>query len=339
MTNKLKSEPATPGSAPTLSKAERRHKRLGWYGCALGIVIGLGGLLLGRLGQLWIAFDVFSQFTPQFAFLTAAFVIGLLIPRIKVLGACLVFAAMVLAYGVWPFWAGHEAGAQAAPAQATPQAIKLASFNTWMANETPELVIKEIARLDADVVTLMEFGPNKAKLLGELKAQYPYQAECTSKPDCNLAILSKFPLTSIEAKPLWVGPPVLRAELGGELTGMQVIAVHTTRFPYARAQFKQIKALAQLVQSLPGRKVVMGDFNATPFSRITQVMANDSGLKRLTDLPSWPSWTGLPQLAIDHVFVSPDIGLAEGERLGNASGSDHFPVTLTISLPAANAGT
>ena len=109
--------------------------------------------------------------------------------------------------------------------------------------------------------------------------------------------------------------------------------MHTIRFPHSRAQFRQVTALASLVEKLPGHKLVMGDFNATPFSRILAVIEDGANLRRVTFLPSWPATAGLPQIAIDHIFLSPGLRLLEAARIGEAAGSDHYPVTARIAVP------
>jgi endonuclease/exonuclease/phosphatase (EEP) superfamily protein YafD len=78
----------------------------------------------------------------------------------------------------------------------------------------------------------------------------------------------------------------------------------------------------------------MGDFNATPFSRIPGVVEVRGNLRRITYLPSWPATFGLPQIAIDHIFISPGVRQLEAARIGEAAGSDHYPVTARIAVPA-----
>ncbi len=71
----------------------------------LGLSIGIAGLAAARLGQLWVGFDVFSQFTPQFMFLVVAFALGFFMPHGKVLTAVVLLIAMVVGYSVWPYYA------------------------------------------------------------------------------------------------------------------------------------------------------------------------------------------------------------------------------------------
>jgi hypothetical protein len=98
------------------------------------------------------------------------------------------------------------------------------------------------------------------------------------------------------------------------------------------AQLRQVAGAAAVMAAAPGPVVAVGDFNATPFSAVTRAFARDSGLARVSALPSWPSFVGLPQVAIDHIFVSPGIG-AGRVRLGGPGGSDHYPVIADLVLP------
>lgn len=302
--------------------------------CQLGLLLGLGGLIGSRLGQLWIAFDVFSQFTLQFGLVAVAFTVGLLLPRAKLLAAFLIIVIGVIAIGIWPH-AASRAPATEATAPPGERALRLASFNTLYENSQADAVKAEVLRLDADVVGLIEMGNNKKRILAELRQHYPYQANCFSRDFCNLVILSKIPLETVGSDVAWEGPPYMQAKFGPEAGGLSVFLVHTIRFPHSRAQFRQIIAFSRLIESTPGPKLVMGDFNATPYSRIIQTLEQRTNLRRLTILPSWPSYVRLPQIAIDHIFVSPGLKALGSQSIGEPGGSDHFPVAITVAVPAA----
>ena len=328
-------QPAVDKAQATLQPggAVRKKRRpTGGLECQLGVLIGLGGLVGSRLGQLWVAFDVFSQFTLQFAVVALAFLVGLFMPRAKLLAAFILIVVGVIGIGTWPHLASEAPQTLATPAEGM-QEIRVASYNTLYDNENIDAVKAEVARLDADVITLLEMGPKKRRIMAELKDRYPYQADCYKVDYCNLVVLSKFPVIESDARALWEGAPYIRAKLGPEAGGLTVFGIHTIRFPHSRAQFRQVNVIAHLIENTPGRKLVMGDFNATPFSRIVEVVEQRANLRRLTSLPRWPSHVGLPQMAIDHIFVSSGIIPTESQRIGEPAGSDHFPVTLKIAVP------
>lgn len=297
------------------------------------MLLGLAGLLGSRLGQLWVAFDVFAQFTLHFGLITLAFLVGWLMPRARLLTAVVILLAGIVAIGAWPHLASRGAPGPVPVAAAGEKALRVASFNTLYVNTDANAVAAEIRRLDADVVALIEMGPGKRQILEDLRDSYPHQVTCFAIDYCNLAILSKLPLSPAGAEVRWEGPPYLAARLGPEAGAITIVAAHTIRFPHSRAQFRQAVALGDMIEGMPGRKVVMGDFNATPFSRIIETVETRGSLIRLTDLPSWPSHLGLPQIAIDHIFVSPGIRALSRSVIGEPAGSDHYPVMVDIAVP------
>lgn len=319
---------ATGGIAAPLKK----RKAPGRLECELGLAIGIFGLIASRLGHLWIAFDVFSQFTLQFALVAAGFLIGRFMPRARLFFAFLIIIAGVAAIGAWPHVATNYVRVLDV-AKPGERELKVASFNSWYDNPEIDAVKAEIERIDADIITLVEFGPHHRKLIQELSGRYPHHVECFAVDFCHMAILSKLPILSGQGRTGWKGPPIITAQLGPEAGNLQVFGVHTIRFPHSRAQFNQIAGLVEMLSTVPGRKLVMGDFNATPYSRIVQTLEKNLGLVRLSGLPTWPSRLQLPQVAIDHIFVTPGIRQLESQRIGDPAGSDHYPVILKIAVP------
>ena len=318
---------------PEEGPVRKKLKPTGILECRLGFLLGLAGLAASRLGQLWIAFDVFSQFTLQFGVVTIAFLLGMLMPRAKLLTAFVVLVLGIVGIGMWPHLASRVPIALG-KAEAGERELKVASFNTYWSNPDADAVKAEILALDADVITLIEMGPDKRRILEELKDHYPYQAHCYGVDYCNLVILSKLPIVDSDSRgSSWPGPSYIRAKLGPEAGGLTVIGVHTIRFPHSQAQFRQISEIASLIEKTPGLRLVMGDFNATPFSRILSVMSDKANLTRLTMLPTWPAQAGLPQIAIDHIFISQGLKATEAPQIGDAAGSDHYPVTARIAVP------
>jgi endonuclease/exonuclease/phosphatase (EEP) superfamily protein YafD len=316
---------------PAKSIKLKKRKR-GFTGCLLGLTFGVLGLVGARMGNLWVAFDVFAQFFLQFVMIALAFAIGLFLPRAKTFLAILLVILFAVAYGAWPHVLNR--GEQIPdPLVAGEKLLKVASFNTYYDNLDFTAQSAEILRLNADVVTLIELGANKMPVLDSLKASYPYQFYCFEDAYCHFAIISKFPMSGFEKQTTWEGAPYVRASLGPAFGNLVVYGVHTTRFPHSRAQLAQVTALATRLEQETFPLLVMGDFNATPFSRVTRVFPDRLNLVRHTSLPTWPAKLGLPQLAIDQIFTSPQIRPLTAERIGNAAGSDHFPITMTFAVP------
>lgn len=332
MTSQQFSSPANQNKAPEPQKPKRRKHR-DWSGATIGLFLGVAGLFAARLGQLWIGFDIFAQFWMQFIFVTFASALGLASPRYKGLVAMVILSIMVIGYSVWPHYVSSNANPLLEAIGTNEKPIKVASFNTYQHNSDFDAIAREVVRLDPDVITLVEFGPEKAKTLDLLRQKFPFQETCWKLDDCDFAILSKTPLSDVSAMAFWEGPPFMSAKLGPEFGNVAIVGIHTNRFPHQRAQLKQVLAFVKRMESIQGRMIVMGDINATPFSRITQTIADGLNLERLTYLPTWPATYGFPQLAIDHIFVSSGIHALDHERIGEYAGSDHFPITMTLAVP------
>jgi len=318
-------------TTPASPEPPQKRKNRDWSGATLALSLGVAGLALGRLGHLWIRFDVFSQFAIQFLLLACAAALGMASPRYKGLVGIVFFIVFVCLYGLWPHLV--HGGAEATLREGEKR-LRVAQFNVHGQNANTEPLIGTVKALNPDVMTFVEFGAGHKIMLDGLKNDYPFQVTCWDAPGCDLAIISKTPLLYVSGNGPWEGAPFIQAKLGPEFGNLTIVGVHTTRFPYAFAQFRQVSVLAKYLEAVSGHMVVMGDFNATPFSRIVQSFAASLDLTRQTSLPSWPSYFGVPQLAIDHIFTSAGIRALDGEQIGDAAGSDHYPVSVTLAVPA-----
>jgi endonuclease/exonuclease/phosphatase family metal-dependent hydrolase len=87
----------------------------------------------------------------------------------------------------------------------------------------------------------------------------------------------------------------------------------------------------------PGRKLLVGDLNATPwqpaFRKLTKVGWRDAadvvgqGMR-----PTWPAWSPVPVAPIDHVLVSGGLGVTAADTT-TLAGTDHRALVVTLVLP------
>ncbi len=318
--------------APNSGKPKKlRHRQ--WGGAGLGLLVSVGGLIAGRLGHLHPRFDIFTQFGAQFIAMALAFSFAMLFSRYKALFGIALTAALLAAYGAWPHLVSSPLQSPPYQIVAGEKLLRIAHFNTYKNNNDYAAIAAEILRLDADVVSLVEMSTAKKQaVLALLKAKYPHINDCKGGRYCDMAIASIYPIIEADGEGQWIGAPYIRATLGGDMAGVTIVGVHTTRFPFSRAQLTQVRELVKKLETYTGEMVVMGDFNATPFSRITTTLEQGANLKQLTELPTWPSYAQLPQLAIDHVFASKAFRVVGNEQIGHSVGSDHFPILMTLAV-------
>ena len=80
----------------------------------------------------------------------------------------------------------------------------------------------------------------------------------------------------------------------------------------------------------------MGDMNATPWSRPFGTLVAASGLcdsrAGFGVQASWPAWSAIVRVPIDHVLVPCDVGVT-ARRIERDVGSDHLPVVVDLVVP------
>jgi endonuclease/exonuclease/phosphatase (EEP) superfamily protein YafD len=170
-----------------------------------------------------------------------------------------------------------------------------------------------------------------------LRRVYPYQVQCSQEPPCSLALLSRSAFASSgSARIASDKPAFVWARLPGALTIVGTHLHHPALDPWLHQA--QVSALAQFVRRIDGSLVLTGDLNTSPWSNGFRLLRNATDLSPASLLmPSWPAWPlALPQIALDHIFVSSDLGVT-GTGTGPAVGSDHLPVWAHLERRAVPA--
>jgi endonuclease/exonuclease/phosphatase family metal-dependent hydrolase len=125
-----------------------------------------------------------------------------------------------------------------------------------------------------------------------------------------------------------------------ELMNVHIQAPHG--FPQWRSLARrrdQIRVLDAYLRGVPKRRVVVGDFNATPIWPIYRTLASHlddaaalhATATRRRPARTWGPWSGSPRLLrIDHVFVN---GLTVDRfELVEVSGSDHSGILTELRV-------
>jgi endonuclease/exonuclease/phosphatase (EEP) superfamily protein YafD len=95
----------------------------------------------------------------------------------------------------------------------------------------------------------------------------------------------------------------------------------------------QLQRLAADLAVETGPRMVIGDFNVTPFSPLFDDLLRDTGLidaRRVQGLQvTWPTYALPLWIAIDHCLVDEAIPVVD-VRHGPDIGSDHYPLEVTV---------
>ncbi len=329
---------------------------------ALAVLIALAGvasLLAAVADRSWLA-DLFVHFRPQFALLAllgggAAAALrhrGLLLAAVLVLLVNLPGAARDLLPGSGePARPALSAAALAVPGRpvaTAPAAVRLdlISANLWFRNAEHDLVVGWLQRESADVVFLMEVTAEWRNALQRLATDYPHQRYASGPRGRGVMLLSRWPLSDLVLPPLGRGEGrALFATVVREDAPLRLALMHAT-WPFgpelSRARAGDLAALAAEARAAAGRPlVVLGDLNITAHSpQFQRLLAGgalrDAGAGRGWQ-PTWPA--GFPPLGIriDHVLVNEGVRVT-GYRRGPASGSDHWPLQVSIEYGARGPG-
>ncbi|MGF1642885.1 MAG: endonuclease/exonuclease/phosphatase family protein [Thiotrichales bacterium] len=198
---------------------------------------------------------------------------------------------------------------------------------------------------DFDIVGLQELdaGSIRSEFVHQpeylaLKAGFPY---CYHRVNRDLGLLAQHSLAIMSRiEPIAVaehrlpstipGRGALEVHFGDPMDPLVVVLAHLSLS--ARARRRQLQYIAQVIK---GRRQValMGDFNAEISNTEMVELFETTDLIRPTQMSrTYPSWR--PRLGFDHIFVTPDIRVAESEAYG-VRHSDHLPVGMEVGVPLA----
>lgn len=293
--------------------------------------------VLSLLGRWFWLFDVLSHFTMQYTvilLLSMLATVWLFEQRRKALvfvPALLINLIIIVPYFV-----------PMAPPQGDVQPLRVMILNIYTENTNYSAVVEQILSQDPDLVFISEAEPPLMTVFEQqLSTQYPYVLDQSTFGTRGQAWLSKFPFTTEDvpvgggrrARNLgvihitWQGQPVT-------LAGVHPIAPLGQRWAESRNNYLN-DAKIWCLQQPDNPFVLLGDFNATPWSVPMQALLSETGLQhagRGFGLPHTWQW-GNPILSapIDYALTSSHWQTLAYEAGGNI-GSDHIPLTIDIVL-------
>lgn len=189
-----------------------------------------------------------------------------------------------------------------------------------------------------DVVGLVEVDARWLAELAPALTAYPQRIEQPRNDNFGVALYAKQPLTGA-GEELGSLLPTIVATLDMHGTRVDIVLTHPIP-PVGGAalasQVSQLSSVAKRVHTLGSSTIVMGDLNATPWSRPFRDFASASGLcdsrAGFGLQASFPAAAAVLRVPIDHVFVSCSIGVRSRE-IGRDVGSDHLPVIIELVIP------
>ena len=311
---------------------------------AKGLLVLLGALssafTLGSfLGRFHWSLDLFSHFHLQYAALLGFCFIAALLLRAGLLAALLLPALLANLFLLAPFFLPRSDPA-AATEGASPRALSVMALNVYMDNEDYGAIGDLLREERADVVMLSENKPALMRALGETVGDlYPHVYDESTRGTYGLALLSRYPFSEVKNVSLGGrGRRVIEVTLA-EPAPVTLFGVHPLPplgSRWAARRNDELAAIGALVRRATNPVILLGDFNASPWSHPIEQLTATTSL-RFANLgfgvrPTWSYRSPLLSAPIDHIFVSPTWRVAT-YRVGREVGSDHLPVIAELTLP------
>ncbi len=255
----------------------------------------------------------------------------------------------------WVFVLGYASpGRQVAPAGS--QEVRLLLVNAHEGHASAQDVVAAAASHAADLVVVTELSIELAhdltvagldNLLTPAYVVLPSvtggAVEVREPADAGIGVWSKYPISNVQSVPGTQWPAVLgRVQAPG--TGFVVLAGHVrpplpdngSRWAADLSALRAVSAAAR--RALPDTpQVLLANLNATPwnsdfrrFRQVGLIDATDSLGKGLRN--TWPAWSPLPLLPLDHVLTSESIVVTTVDSVG-LGGTDHRGLALTVKIP------
>jgi endonuclease/exonuclease/phosphatase (EEP) superfamily protein YafD len=189
-----------------------------------------------------------------------------------------------------------------------------------------------------DIAVFVEVGKQGVEALNVLQSQLPYLLAHQHIETDGTAIYSKFPLLNPEIKTLGAGRKVVmvQLEMGGKpITLMAAHPSNAVGKIYVEERNQQLDAIATEIQSRPDQFILAADLNTTPWSPHYRRSLGNTRLHNTRRgfgiLPTWSRVHDFFAIPIDHILVSPEIGV-ELTRVGRSVGSDHLPLISDLRV-------
>jgi endonuclease/exonuclease/phosphatase (EEP) superfamily protein YafD len=310
-----------------------------------------GLAVLALLGGWWPLLDFYGQLQGQA--LVATTCVGLVAISLRLWWpfVCSIGCAMVLGWSLLPYLTLPPRIDPVAGAGA-PLRIVWANLQNWSTGS--DALTRLLDGETPTIAVLTELSAKHRLAVGAATA-YPFRTSFPAGSAFDVMLMSRIRPMDIRFDYAYGSAyPVMLARfcaIDGSDACLAIVALHAAHPPLpggargmpATQRDGQLMLAAEIARRrLDARDhvLLLGDFNATPYSSAFRGMLAVSGLAdsavtpaerpqrlRSTWFSSWPG-VGLP---IDNALISPGVRIVE-RRLGPDVGSDHWPLVLHVRL-------
>ena len=198
-------------------------------------------------------------------------------------------------------------------------AVRVVFSNLSVRNDDTGKLVAWLKVSDPDVVVATEVSPRHVAEMARAMVEFPFRVLEPRGHSFGMAVYSRYPIsgeTVTELVGLTGDTPPARIPI------MVSVDVETPAGPLHVAGFhlfppltpqrlawrnEQLAIAGEVLAAVDAPKVVVGDFNATPWSAGLRAFQSENDLTGFNARATWPVWLGFAGIPIDHAFVSRDL--------------------------------
>ena len=218
-------------------------------------------------------------------------------------------------------------------------AVRVVFTNISIRNDDTGKLAAWIKVSDPDVVVATEVSPRHVAQLAQAMVEYPFQVLEPRRHPFGMAVYSRYPFSDEAVTELTGDTPPARVPImvtadvetpGGMLhvAGFHVFPPMTPQWRAWRNE--QLGIAGDILAEVDAPKLVVGDFNATPWSAGLRAFQSENDLSGFNSQATWPIWFGFAGIPIDHAFASRDLPIIKIET-GPDIGSEHWPLLVDVA--------
>ncbi len=295
------------------------------------LLLALAGTWLGLLGHWHWALDLFSHFRWQYLGI-CLLALGWTLWRKRRFTLICSLASLLL--NGWLI--GRASLPDPAASAVQGEVLKVVSLNVLTSNPNKEGVLNYLRSQNADIIFLMEVDAVWAEAMRPLTETHPHHLMRSQRDNFGSALFSRLPLENLRLVEHGdSGILSIQADLkwaDRELTLLGAHPVPPMGPSMAWRRDVQLKAMGEAVRDLKRPTLVIGDLNATPWSRGMRLLMESEVLgHRSTAAASRPTWKvgTIFALPIDHALCTAPLVISS-RVIGPDLGSDHRPQELEL---------
>ncbi len=279
--------------------------------------------------------ELFSHFRLQYLGASLLLTLAFLLYRNR--GWALLMLA-VTAINTWPVGKWYVADDDAVAQTGTELRVLL--VNIYSGNNDADAMLSLIESERPDIVFVQEVTYRWAHIMNAVRNDYPHSHVVPQNDNFGIGVYARDAFVAVKAvdSPPYGFPTLVVQHTVGEQV---VTLVSTHPIPPVgengyRARNEQLTSIAELLTSIDGPKLLIGDLNISMWSHLYEAFEAATGMtntrRGFGAIPTWPRQLPFGRIPIDHCLISPHFAVLDTRR-GPNIGSDHLPLIVELSLP------